>query len=212
MKFVLKLAIFFIILIPANSYALLCSNNDETKFQEMAKNITTTYDYIESNGNVTFNITFSNIPEGFIIKDKTNEIDYPYSNNEITLSGFKAGTSYRFDYYTNDILCQYDRLYTKYVNLPHYNPYYGDVICNGINYKYCNKWQKINMTYDQFVKDVSDYRKSLEIVENNERQIIKGFFDYIIEIYIRYYYIILPVFIGFAIFYIIYYNRKHDLF
>lgn len=213
MKKVLSVFILLIILFPSNSKALVCSDKEKVKFQEMAQNITTTYSYVESNNQVTFNITFSNIPEGFRIYDYTNRKEYPYITSEITLTDYKDGNSYRFDYYTNDILCQYSRLYSSYINLPFYNPYYNDSICSGLNYKYCNKWQKINMTYEEFIKDVTNYKKSLELSTIDlSKEEIKGFFDYVSEFYIKYYYIVLPLFIGFAISYIIYYNRKQNLF
>lgn len=213
MKKFLTAFILLIILSPINSKALVCSDKEKVKFQELAKNIATTYNYTETNNQVTFNITFSNIPEGFRIYDYVNKVEHPYTASEITLNGYQAGVSYRFDYYTNDILCQYSRLYSSYINLPSYNPYYNDNICSNLDYKYCNKWQKINMSYDEFIKDVTEYRKSLEIIEKGPNvDDIKGIFDYIIEIYIKYYYIILPLFIGFAIFYIIYYNRKQNFF
>lgn len=213
MKKILSIFILFVILFPINSKALLCSDKEKVKFQELAKNITTTYDYIEKNNQATFNITFSNIPEGFRIYDYVNKKEYGYSASEIILSGFKSGRSYRFDYYTSDVLCQYDNLYTSYINLPYYNPYYKDSICNGLNYKYCNKWQKIDMNYEEFVSNVNEYKKSLEIIDNtiNEKE-VKGFFDYIMEFYIKYYYIVLPLFIIVSISYIIYYNKKQDLF
>lgn len=213
MRKFLSVFILLIILFPINSKALLvCSDKEKVKFQELAKNITTTYSYVESNEQVTFNITFSNIPEGFRIYDYANKKEYPYTASEITLTGYKDGKSYRFDYYTNDILCQYSRLYSSYINLPFYNPYYNDSICSGINYKYCNKWQKNNMTYEEFIKDVADYKKSLELSSDISTEEVKGLFDYISEFYIKYYYIVLPLFIGFAISYIIYYNRKQNLF
>jgi len=211
-KKVLGIFVLFIILFPINSKALLCSNKEKVKFQELAKNITTTYDYVEENNQVTFNIIFSNIPEGFRIYDYNNKTEHGYFAREMLLSGFKPGTSYRFDYYTNDVLCQYDNLYTSYINLPHYNPYYNDSICEGLNYKYCNKWQKIDMTYEEFINDVTKYKESLKAVEGPTTEKVKGFFDYIIEFYVNYYYIVLPLFIIISISYIIYYNKKQDLF
>lgn len=213
MKKFLKIFILLIILFPINSKALVCSDKDKVYFQELAKNITTTYSYVEENNQAIFNITFSNIPEGFRIYDYTNKKEYGYTASEITLGGYQAGSSYRFDYYTNDILCQYSRLYSSYINLPFYNPYYNDSVCNGLNYKYCNKWQKINMNYEEFLNDVNNYKKSLELDKKEENiEEIKGFFDNVIDFYTKYYYIILPIFIIIAISYIIYYNKKQDLF
>ena len=183
-----------IILIPAKANALMCSNQDKVKFQKMAKNITTTYDYIEENGTVAFTVTLSNVPNDFVIQHLASDQEYRTENGEIVFNNMAAGTSYRFDVYTSDEACFLERLYSIYVNLPSYNPYYNDPICEGIeNYKFCNKWQQVNLTYDEFVKEVNRYKASLKQPEKKEE--VKGFFEKIIDFCMKYPYIVIPIFI-----------------
>lgn len=206
--------ILLVILFPMNTKALMCSNADKVKFQDMAQNITSTYSYVENNGNVNFSITLSNIPEKFIIKDANNDKIYNYTSSEITLNGFDYGKSYRFDIYVDDINCFLDKIYSIYVSLPAYNIYYNDEVCEGIeSYKYCNKWQSIPFTYDDFIANVTDYRLSLYKLEDlDDYYSYNGMFDTVIEFYVKYYYIILPAIIMIGLFGIYRYNKKNDLF
>lgn len=202
-------------MIPVQTKAIVCSNEKKVRLQTIARNITTNYTYVEQDGSITFQITLSNIQEGFIVKDTKNNMTYPYRGNELTISNLAANTSYRFDIYTNDIDCDLEVLYSHYVNTPPYNPYYQDEVCIGAEeYTLCQKWTNMKLSYEEFKQTVHKYKQSKvqkEIKEENE-ETIKGVYDYILEFYLNYYYIVLPVFIigGIAIIY--YYNKKNDLF
>lgn len=202
-----------IFLFPMTTNALMCPNADKVNFQEMAKNITTTYDYVESNGTASFQITLSNIPTNFIIKEAINGTKHPYSGSSLTVNNYESGKTYRFDVYVDDVNCFLERLYSIYVTVPFYNQYYQDEICKGIeSYKYCQKWQSNTFTYEEFVKNVESYKKSLIKEEKPEKEIKESIFDKILDFYIDYYFVILPVIILAGMIYTHYYNKKHDLF
>lgn len=201
-------------LFPFPTKAILCSNEDKVKFQTLASNITTSYTYTEENANVTFQITLSNIYEGLIIKDVTNRKVYPYKANEIVISDLKANTSYRFDVYTNDIFCDSELLYSHYVNTPPYNPYYQDELCKGLeNHSICQKWANITYSYEEFQQRIEALNKQEEkpVVEPEEVY-VKNAYDYILEFYLRYYYIMLPIFIVMGIIIICRYHKRNKLF
>ena len=92
-----------------------------------------------------------------------------------------------------------------------YNQYYNDPICNGVTYKYCNKWQKNDFTYEEFIKNVEEYKNTKNIIVEEPNE-VKGIFDYIMEFYISYYYIILPTIILISVIYIYINRKKNDLF
>lgn len=181
----------------------------------MAQNITTSYTYTEQDGNITFQITLSNIQAGLIIKDVKNNTIYPYRGSELTIPNLQANTSYRFDIYTDDIDCDLETLYSHYVNTPAYNPYYQDEVCIGMEeYPLCQKWTQVNLTYEEFHQEVEKAKQPSESteVEIKPEQNIKGIYDYILEFYLNYYYIVLPIFIVGGIIIIYRYNKKNDLF
>lgn len=206
----LKGLICLIILSPLCVKALICDNADVIRLQKLAKNITTSYDYVENNSSAQFSITFENVSNELYLKNSSSGEEF-YGDGEFTLNNYSAGENYKFEVRSTNALCNTKALSYIYVNLPPYNPYYNDPICNGVSYKYCNKWQKNTLSYDEFVQDVTNYKNSL-ITNDEKSQQIKGLFDYIVEFYANYYFIILPVIILFSVIGITVYTKKTSLF
>ena len=98
-------------------------------------------------------------------------------------------------------MCDSSVIYYIYVATPAYNPYYSDPICEGVNYKYCNKWQKNTLSYEEFIRNVEEYKNKKDVIEIDDN--VKGIFDIILEFYINNYYIILPTLIIIILIYIV---------
>ena len=202
------------IIFPLQARAILCTNDKKVKYQALASNITTSYTYQEVNGTITFQITLSNINSELIIKDVKNDKVYPYQGKELIIPNLKEGTSYRFDVYVEDMDCDDKIMYSHYVNTPSYNPYYQDEICRGMeNYSICQKWSKVTVSYEEFKRKVEELKKepTKPIIKEEEEE-FKTIGDYLLEFYLSYYYIVLPIFIVGGIVIIIRYNKKNDLF
>ncbi len=202
------------LLIPFQIKAILCKNEDKVKYQALANNITTSYTYQEENGTISFQIILSNIYDRFTIKDVKNGVTYPYRGSELIIANLSPNTSYRFDVYMEDLYCKDELLYSHYVNTPPYNPYYQDPVCQGMeNNALCQKWTNITLSYDEFKKKVEGLKQPTEKpTEEKSKEDVKGIYDYILELYLDYYYIVLPIFIIGGIFIIYRYNKKNDLF
>ena len=182
-------------LIPiTNVNGFYCKYSNLSRYKSLASNISTTYDYVEENNTLTFSITLVNLNENLYIVDNTTQKVYNYSENELTISGYTPGITVKYSVYTKDIDCSDILLYTIRVVLPAYNKFYSDPICEGIsNYMYCQKWFSHNLDYETFKNRVTDYKNSL-----NELPIIApsavddyGLWDAILDVIIRYYYVIL---------------------
>lgn len=192
-----------------------CSNSEIVKYQELAKNINVTYDYIEENGQVIFKVKINNLTPGLIVKDISHDKIYKYSSNEIMLpDNFYQGNSYKFYIYIDND-CSNKKVYSKYITLPYYNNYYNSSLCEGIEeFKYCQKWVKTISTGSEFEKQIISYKESLkekhDLDEKNKEY--KGLLYEISLIYLKYYFIILPIFIITGIMIIIKINKKQDLF
>lgn len=206
----LVLTILLFIICP-NVDASLCSDNAKVNYQSLAKNISSTYEYVETSN--TFNIIFTNVASNLYIKNiETNET-YNYTGNEMALFNFMPGQSYKFGIYTTDFDCRNDNMYTIYINLPYYNPYYNHELCSGIeSYKYCKKFINRSVTYEEFINNVEDYRKKINKSDITVSQEEKGILDYILEFYINNYYIILPIIIVLCLIYRWKYNKEQELF
>lgn len=211
-----RFIIFFGLLVlffPFKTKAIFCTNDKKVGYQTSARNITTSYTYTEDNGNISFQIKLSNIPKNFIVKDIKNKNTYNYQGSEITINNLKPDTSYRFDIYVGDLDCDNELMYSHYVNTPAYNPYYQDEVCIGMeSYSICQKWFKVTMSIEEFRQKVNQLKEPEKPIIERPIEKTKGFTDYMLDFYLNYYYIILPIFIlsGFIIIY--YYNKKNDLF
>lgn len=196
---------------PSIVWAARCDNAEKINLSSLAQNISVTYDYIEENHQVSFHIIFTNLQPGLKIKDVTNNKEYYYNGSELTLYGYAPGKNYRFDVYANTT-CN-SRLYSHYVTLPGYNPYYDDAACNGVNASICQKWVNMNYDYNTFLNEVNKYKQNNtnEPIENNEQEIL-GIYDYIFQFIVKYYYIIFPIIIIGGISGIIVLRKKDDLF
>lgn len=203
-------ALIMIIMLP-NKVKAYCSNEEIIRRSSLAKNMSVSYDYIEENGSVSFNVVITNLQPELYIKDVYNQATYYYSGSELILYNFKPNKNYRFDVYGTGECNQ--RLYSHYITTPGYNPYYNDPVCTGVTHSICQKWVNINYNYDTFVSEVN----KIKAKTNKQQQEITeeepmGIYDYLIKFFISYYYIILPIIIIVCITIIIQKRKKDDLF
>lgn len=214
----LFLTILLFIGCPKLTKALTCSNAEMVKYQELAKNVNTSYDYVEhfseQGSTVVFSIKLSNVQPGLMIKDIKNNATYRNIPSELTLNGYQYGKSYRFDIYINEGNCAGKLAYSKYVNLPFYNKYYKDELCKGIEeFRYCQKWTKFGISYYEFTQEVQKYKNNFKEEEkvNNSKK-LDDVFKVVSDFYLQYYYIILPIIIIILSIIIYKHNKKDDLF
>ena len=160
------LFVFSLLMVMPNVVNAQCDYNEKNKLQSLAGNVNFSYNYVEVdngiNSSVDFSVTISNLRPELYVVDQTNIRVYNYDNNDIVINGYKPGSMIRFIVYGNTENCRGVELINNYVTLPSYNPFYKDEVCSGItNYKLCNRWTKINMSHDQFVKQVLEYKSKL---------------------------------------------------
>lgn len=162
---------------PKLTKALTCSNAEMVKYQELAKNVNVSYEYVEQNSVVLFKIKFTNIQPGLVIKDVKNNNSYNYSSSELELNNFYQGKNYRFDIYTTDANCSGQLLYSHYMSLPYYNPYYISPLCEGIEgFKYCQKWTKPPSSQENFERAIEKYKREQEkIMKLKKTKMIRVF-------------------------------------
>lgn len=202
----------FIILFTPTLVSAKCSNAEKVRLASLAGNVSVTYDYIETDTGVTFNVVFTNLQPDFYILDVTNQTRYYYTSNELVLYNYQPSTNYRFDIYGTGE-CE-SRLYSHYITPPGYNPYYRDPVCNGVDASICQKWVKVTYDYNTFVNEVNKYKNKNNDIIVSEEEKVMGLYDYILELFIKYYYIALPIIIvsGSAGIIILSKKKKDELF
>ena len=163
MKRLIKLILFILVIslpIKINAY---CTTEEKLRYSNLASNIETSYDYVEYEDRVSFSITIHNVHSDLIVLDKQSGRRYNSHINKLnnfTISNLKDGQSYVFEVYANNSDCTYRVYNTLYVTIPKFNKYYKDPVCvDASDYLYCQKWVEVgNISYDEFVKLVNDYK------------------------------------------------------
>ena len=174
----------FILLFPSNVYADECNGTRINELKEMAKSIEVFYDYDNSTLNLNSEeyikfskndegkavpygrliVTITGVNEEFSVKDITYKRTFTpssFSGGILTLHFEKEGNR-RFEVYSNS--CN-KTVRTIYMQLPRYNDYHIDPLCEGIDgndLAVCNKWYAYDLDYDSFKKKVEDYKQKVK--------------------------------------------------
>lgn len=180
---------------PFNTNAQSCSEQELQEYKELARNIRINYEHIESNSelydeNNLFSITVSNIPKE--VKVFESKESYYFINDTlekfstVKYDNFPGGIKTNFIFYTTDNTnCPNEKIAIKNIQLPVYNEYWKDELCNGIeSYLYCSKVISNKITYEGFKKNVIKYKESLnnEIIDDDNKK-EKKIKDYVLSNY-----------------------------
>lgn len=210
-KNIFVLILLLILPFKVNAYGF-CKTEDSIRLHKLANNVLANYSYYEVNGNLRFKINIYNLNPDLYIYDSAKRKEIT-AKSEITIDNYGAGKSIEYKIYSNLNYCKGQYISSLYVTLPSYNPYYKDELCKGLEtYTLCRRWAKVDLTYDQFKKQMNDYIDYLK--QKNKPNNSNNIFQMILDFYIKYYYIILPVIIviGGAILLIIKYREEKEEF
>lgn len=169
-----------------------CDYTEFVRLKQIASNVNTSYEYITNEAGSSFAITLSNLTSEIYVHDDYFVNNYYYDgNSDLVLNNYSAGSTVKYDIYTTNSKCKNPFLFSIYVNLPTRNAFYGDPLCDGIsNYKYCQKWFKTDISYDQFQKIITEYKNSLlngNEKEEKEEILAPSFGEIIIDFISKYY-------------------------
>lgn len=161
----LVLFILSILILPSKIEAI-CDNSSVSLMQQYSKDVTYSYTYKEIGDNVTFDITFTNLRSVISIKNPIDNKNYS-GYDEVTIKNLKPNIGYNFEIYATS-LCPSTPLKTLYIEIPGYNKYYNDKICEGLEeFKYCQKWINLPFNYERLKNEVTKYK---ELVAKKEGQ------------------------------------------
>lgn len=194
----------------------ICNNSQIVNMNKLAKNVTSSYEYYKEGDTIKFKVTLTNLDRSLLIYDGIKRKEYTNKSGEMTISGYEPGTTIRYLIFAKDTSCTDQTLATIYVNLPFYNPYYNDKLCEQVpDYKYCQKWVKMPFKYEKFKQNLEIEIKSREAKKQSEKEPIKedySIFSIIYSWYIQYYYIFLPLVILICALEMYHLNKKNQLF
>lgn len=201
--------ILFLFIIMLSTVKAHCNNEEIIRLTNLAKNVNVSYTYDENKKN--FQINFANVSDDIIILEVSNN-KYYSSYPEITIGNYKSG-KYKFSIYAKDRNCFEEELVSKYIELPFYNKYHNYIECqNYKEYSYCNKWLKSELSYEIWKQKVDEYnniKKEPEKEKTTKKNNLETIKEMIIKLYIKHYYIILPIII-LSLCLIIYFKDKSE--
>lgn len=189
-----------------------CNSKELADLRKLANNVNLSYEY-NPNEPEYFRVVINNIHPKIYVIDKITGEKYYYENStngQVTTNRFSGINKMEYVVYSNVSGC-YNELSRKSIELPIYNIYYEYDICNGIEDFYlCNKWNPYEGTYEEFVSEVNLYKNSLNsgIVEDSNMSVNNNESNLLLDIYIEYYYIVLPIIIIVGVIVIYIYNKR----
>lgn len=212
-KFLWILVLSFVFFLPNVNAA--CNYQEDARLKGLASNVFTSYDYhADSN---TFSIVITNLHPDIYIYDTVKKQFYYYNGSStIVTYGYAPGQTVKFNIQSNYSNCRGTLQTVHYVNLPFYNQFYQDPICEGLDeYSLCQKWTTHGINkYEDFIKEVSAYKLSLEQDIVIEEPIIDSNVESsapVVSFLLKYYYIILIMIIVVCLS-LMYYLTKKDSF
>lgn len=187
----IKILIFGILAFIPNIVKADCNYNEKVRLQSLASNLNFSYDYKERDEGhqfygIDFSITVTNLnPDLYIVDNYKGKTHYYENKNEFTDNDYGNGITVGFTVYANSGSCKDVYLITNYVTLPPYNRFYIDPICADIqDYKLCKRWNRVNLSYDDFIKQVEIYKTVEDKKEENiniddDNELIENIIDFL---------------------------------
>lgn len=204
--------LFLLLFIPTYEVDAKCMYSDIARLKKIASNVNFSYVYKIKADDAIFNVTLTNLTKDIYFVDMTNEKVYKNKTGEYTLKNYKSGSTVVYNFYSTNVECSDNVLYTIRISLPKYNEYYNNSICNDAReYSLCQKWSSHNLDYSTFLEKVSQYKIEKQKQEELQKQEVDNdsLFHYIIIFLTNYYYIILIV-LGGTISIIAYVKNKRN--
>jgi hypothetical protein len=198
--------LFFLLVFPLDINASLCDFNELAKYKNIANNVDMFYYFDDSDESIKFNIIFNNLRDGMYIEDYTNNKIYEYDESSLFIQGFEDGKRHRFDFYISETNCSNNLLITLYADLPKYNPFYKEEVCD-LSISICDKWSNHGLGKEAFIKKVEELKKTDNSNEKPDEK--EEYYSWFFEMY-EAYYLYLYLFIIISASTTIYYLNKKD--
>lgn len=175
-RIIILLIVLFII--PINVMAVSrvsCDYSVLSNLKKFAGNITYSYDYYIKENQAYFNITVSNITSEMYIVNKKDNKKYEYkqtNNGELVINDVTDTEKMTLEIYSNNSECPNEMLAAIYINLPVFNKFSVDPLCEeNKEYKLCKRFLKTSVSYDIFVKQINKYIEDKNKPQEEEKEI-----------------------------------------
>jgi len=157
-----------------------CDNSIKSSQKTIASNVNFDLGYRIVNDKSIFNLTVTGLNEDLYLQDENGKV---YNGNDgiVIIDNLVGGKKYKYYIYSKAYsFCSFGVLLTRTINVPSYNPYYKDDLC--LEHKtsdLCNRWNNLNLTYDEFKAAIKRLEKEQEFGKDNVIDDKKDIFDYL---------------------------------
>lgn len=162
-----------------------CTSEELNELKNKADKIRVTYEHLGAvdigDGDVTyslFNVNIKNIPVDFYVKYNDDKL---LPENNLISKQMTFGKKEIIIYSNN---CE-EKLKTINFKLPRFNMYSLNPLCEGIDgddFALCGKYYDYDVSYDNFVKRVTNYRNTHDASKNEETINEKSLLDEVLNI------------------------------
>lgn len=198
-KYIIFSILMFLFITPSAN-ASICGKSDLLRVKGDANSVTINYELVPGDefGNISglFDLKINGITDDLIIIEQTSGRTYTSKSNVngvITIENV-SGENFIFKLYYQK--CDNKLMRTIRLNLPKYNYYSNNKLCEGISEEeldICGKWYQGELNDDIFKQKIEEYQKSLEEKkqqEEKENTIFKQIVDFLLDYYL---YIIITI-------------------
>ena len=144
-----------------------CTKDIKISLREDGQLVTYRLTKVVSKENVTYTLILYNVTENMYVTDKDgNKI------NATKIENLKPGTSFSLSIYASDKShCGGYKIASKIINVPYYNKYSTNELCNGYEtYYLCKEDSNVNMTEKEFESNMKKYIESLNKKDDKEEE------------------------------------------
>lgn len=173
-----------------------CDNKTDSEIKSIVSNVVIAYEInTNANNNPYFTIYLTNLGSDMFIIDTASGKSYKgfsATKSELIINTTDSG-KHSFEIYS--FKCK-DKMGTKSVNLPVYNEYYLDELCEGLEaYKQCRKWSGYTASRNQFEEDIRQIKEKLKKIEESKQgtKTEKVWFSKIVKVFLRIWWLIIII-------------------
>lgn len=173
-------------LLCINKTYAACTQQEINDFKKVEDEFKVTYEFNKETKDYTITLYSPDYSKyGFSLDAKTPIDKYHFSNpTSLICEGIKPG-EYTFDVKIVSETCN-EKLKTIQINLPKYNKYSEDPLCDGIEeFVLCQPTYDKEIDYDTFVSRINTYKRTQKETEDatneekKENKILENIFEYI---------------------------------
>ena len=173
MKIKVFILLILLLVLPTSAHAVYevvdsrCTTDIKITLRSKASSFTYSVNKINNNDVITYDLELLNIDKLIKVSNSINNVIY---TSDGVINNIKPGTIVKLNISASDATyCNGYEISTRTIQIPYYNKYYKNDLCDGYEYYYlCKENSNVNLTDEQFKTNMKAYIDSLN--KSNEEE------------------------------------------